>query len=451
MILFNDKQHPALRLDEKTNVQEPFLDQLEALGWTVIRLEQKQEPGASFRQHFGQVVLLPKLEEALRQINPFLSDDQVAEVVRRITTFPQQDRIKNNRRVLELLLENTSVAVNHQTGEPSPTVRYVDWKNLANNSFIAISQFKMRVPGTDHHIVPDIVLFLNGLPIAVIECKSAKVKEPIAEAIDQLLRYSQQRGEGPEGNQELFYYNQFLVATCRVQAKFGTLTTHIEKHWYRWTDPYPLTLDDLPHQGTTVVRAPLGMSEGKIRAAVEAKRLWLYTKVNHKLKYPPRAARKEFVTGETRLYLGRNYRLEITRRDELPGVRFHSGFQISRRNQPGAARLLREWYVQRAQEKLPPKVKAFAESLGVTYSRILISDLKVRWGSCTPKNNLNFNWRIMKAPVFVIDYLIVHELAHLIEPNHTPRFWNIVSVQSPRCEEAKTWLRDNGGVLEEDF
>jgi type I restriction enzyme R subunit len=91
---------------------------------------------------------------------------------------------------------------------------------------------------------------VNGLPVGIVECKSPKVKEPIPEAIDQMLRYSQQRGEGPEGNAELFYYNQFLIATCRQQAKFGTITTSIEKHFFPWTDPYPLTLDDLPHEGT---------------------------------------------------------------------------------------------------------------------------------------------------------------------------------------------------------
>lgn len=71
-----------------------------------------------------------------------------------------------------------------------------------------------------------------------------------SEAIDQLLRYSQQHGDSPEGNAELFYYNQSLIATCRQQPKFGTITTHIEKHFFRWTDPYPLTLNDVPHEGT---------------------------------------------------------------------------------------------------------------------------------------------------------------------------------------------------------
>jgi type I restriction enzyme, R subunit len=105
----------------------------------------------------------------------------------------------------------------------------------------------VRILGTEHHIVPDITLFLNGLPVVVVECKSPKVKEPIPEAIDQLLRYSEQRGAKGEGSAPLFYYNQFIVATCRQEAKFGTLTTHTEKHFYRWADPYPRTVDDLTH------------------------------------------------------------------------------------------------------------------------------------------------------------------------------------------------------------
>ena len=91
-----------------------------------------------------------------------------------------------------LLLENTSLSQNRQTGEKSPTVRFVDFKQRENNHFLAVCQFKVRVLGTEHHIIPDIVLFLNGLPVVVIECKSPKVKDAIPEAIDQLLRYSEQ-------------------------------------------------------------------------------------------------------------------------------------------------------------------------------------------------------------------------------------------------------------------
>lgn len=251
MILTNDKKDQQLKLDEKNLVENPFLGQLEAQGWKIICLEQKQEPSHSFRTDFGQVVLLPKLREALKKINAFITDDQVEDVIHRISTFPNNTLLENNQYVLNLLLENTTVSRNEQTGEQSPTVKYVDFTNMENNDFTAICQFKLRVPGTEHHIVPDIVLFLNGLPVVVVECKSPKTKEPIAEAIDQLMRYSQQRGAGGEGNPELFYYNQFLVSTCRTEAKFGTISTHIEKYWFRWTDPYPLTLDDLPSSGTS--------------------------------------------------------------------------------------------------------------------------------------------------------------------------------------------------------
>ena len=202
--------------------------------------------------------------------------------------------------------------------------------------------------------------------------------------------------------------------------------------------------------GSVVVRAPLGTPEDKIRRVIEVKRLWLYQKVNHEKKYPPERRRKEFVSGETILYLGRNYRLEITE-NNLPGVQFHWRFLLSRKNQPNAARLFRQWYQARSQERLPNRAKYFAEAMGVAFKKVLVSDMRVRWGSCTPSSNLNFNWRIMRAPTSVIDYVIVHELAHLLEPNHTQRFWHIVAVQVPHCERAKEWLREHGGVLEGDF
>ena len=87
--------------------------------------------------------------------------------------------------------------------------------------------------------------------------------------------------------------------------------------------------------------------------------------------------------------------------------------------------------------------------MGVRYNDILISDLKYRWGSCTPKNNLNFNWRLIKAPMRVIEYIIVHELTHLLEPNHTADFWAIVRNQLPDYLKSKEWLKRAVSLLEE--
>jgi type I restriction enzyme R subunit len=247
-VVYQDKTPAHIRLDERDHVEKPLLDQLTGLGWEVFDLEMKQEPKQSLRKSFDEVVLDPVLREQLTIINPWLEVDQVDEVVKRLTaSFSGSNLLQNNHDVLNLLLENTSVSENRQTGEKSPTVRYIDFTRLHSNRFIAVCQFKVRILGTEHHIVPDVVLFLNGLPVVVIECKSPKVKEPIPEAIDQMMRYSEQRGAKGEGSAPLFYFNQFVVATCRNQAKFGTITTRIEKHFYRWSDPYPRTVEDLSH------------------------------------------------------------------------------------------------------------------------------------------------------------------------------------------------------------
>ena len=238
-----------IRLAERNHVEKPLLDQLADLGWEVIDLAGKnQKPVDTDRENFTEVVMLPVLRERLKVINPWLEDDQVEEVVKQLTAnFPSTGLLENNKHVFQLLLENTSVSENRQSGENSPTVRFVDFTTCDNNHFIAVCQFRVRVLGTEHHIIPDIVLFLNGLPVVVIECKSPKVKDAIPEAIDQLLRYSEQRTAKREGSPPLFYYNQFVVATCRQEAKFGTITTHTEKHFYRWADPYPRTVDQLHH------------------------------------------------------------------------------------------------------------------------------------------------------------------------------------------------------------
>lgn len=90
-----------------------------------------------------------------------------------------------------------------------------------------------------------------------------------------------------------------------------------------------------------------------------------------------------------------------------------------------------------------PRVSLYAKRLGVEFKRARIVDNRYRWGSCTVRDNVNFNWRLIKAPMFVIDYVIIHELAHLIEANHTSLFWSVVSAQTASMEQARVWLREN--------
>ena len=201
---------------------------------------------------------------------------------------------------------------------------------------------------------------------------------------------------------------------------------------------------------TIIVRAPKHLTEEKIHKVVQSKRQWIKEKLSHSQKYPVESELKEFVSGETLMYLGKNYQLLIEDK-EFEGIKFNQRFSISKSNQSKANELFKKWYLKQALTKIEPLAIGYANSLGVKYNAFKTSEMKYRWGSCTPANNIIFNWRIIKAPMYVLEYLVAHELVHLIENNHTPRFWNILSIQVPNYQRAKNWLKKNGQLLEVDF
>lgn len=203
---------------------------------------------------------------------------------------------------------------------------------------------------------------------------------------------------------------------------------------------------------SVVVHAPRDASDESIRRVVESKRQWLHEKINDQQKYSdlPHPPGKELVNGESVLYLGRQYQIEIVE-NGLQEIRFAQRFMIPLSQADRKKGSMRDWYIARANEKILPRVERYAHHLGVEYKRAKIVDNRYRWGSCTVKDNVNFNWRLIKAPMYVIDYVIVHELAHLFEANHTSRFWNIVRSQSPKMDNARQWLKEHGKILEMDI
>ncbi len=225
-----------------------------------------------------------------------------------------------------------------------------------------------------------------------------------------------------------------LVYTIQRSAKRRKLTISVER------------------DRSVVVHAPENMTLKNIRQVVESKRLWIHEKIGHPQKYTnlPHPPGKELVSGESALYLGRQYRIEVVKTG-LPGIMFVRRFFIPATKNKKRIEYLRDWYIGRAREKIIPRVKIHARALGVDIAQIKIVDNRFRWGSCTLKDNIHLNWRLIKAPMFVIDYVIVHELAHLIEANHTPGFWNIVRAQTPTMEKAKAWLKENGQLLEQEI
>lgn len=203
---------------------------------------------------------------------------------------------------------------------------------------------------------------------------------------------------------------------------------------------------------SVVVHAPAKATDEAIRRVVESKRQWIFGKIHHGQKYQdlPHPPGKELVTGESALYLGRSYRIEVVA-DGLDEIQFTHRFLIPASHAARRKGAMREWYLARANEKILPRVERHAHEIGVEFKRARIVDSQYRWGSCTVQGNVTFNWRLIKAPIFVIDYIIVHELAHLIEANHTPRFWNVVRTHVPKMEKARAWLNENGQALEEEI
>jgi predicted metal-dependent hydrolase len=201
-----------------------------------------------------------------------------------------------------------------------------------------------------------------------------------------------------------------------------------------------------------VIRAPETLSDDDVHGIVKAKRQWILAKLRSPQKYQDRLhpPGKEVVSGESAPFLGRDYRIEITETDS-GDVECDHLFTIPPAHQAERREVLRDWYIAQAKEKILSRAEQHARELGVQFSRARIVDNRYRWGSCTVGDSVNFNWRLVKAPMFVIDYVIVHELAHLIEPNHIAEFWTIVRAKTPKMEKARAWLKEHGQALEEDI
>jgi predicted SprT family Zn-dependent metalloprotease len=147
---------------------------------------------------------------------------------------------------------------------------------------------------------------------------------------------------------------------------------------------------------------------------VQSKRQWLFEKFRNAPKYQgTHAPGKEVVSGESALYLGREYRITLTDASDARVV-FDRAFVIPQGGRLQTRQAFRDWYQAQAQEVILPRVQHLSLELGVDLAKAVIVDDRLRWGSCTAKNNIRLNWRLIKAPMSVIDYVIVHELAHLI-------------------------------------
>lgn len=219
--------------DEEVKVELPAIEQLKQLGWDYV-------PGsilAAERGSFRDVVLVQRLEAALRRLNPWISEENLTKVMRELTHPNHAALMEYNQSIYDILVNYLSVEQDLGQGRRGQTVKIIDFDNPANNEFLCTTQFK--VEGVTQNIIPDMVCFVNGLPLAVIECKSPYVADAVAEGINQLRRYANLRDPASdEGAQRLFWYNQLMVSTCRDQAKVGTISSNAQ-HYSAWKDAYP--------------------------------------------------------------------------------------------------------------------------------------------------------------------------------------------------------------------
>jgi len=207
----------------------------------------------------------------------------------------------------------------------------------------------------------------------------------------------------------------------------------------------------IERDGSLVLRAPTDCSWETVEAAGREKSLWVHTKLaEREMLFRPRRQR-EFVTGESFYYLGRSYRLLIVRAngeaaDPSRPLCLHEGrFKLHAGALGEAIKHFRAWYTAHLTPWIKRRVDRFAPRVGVKPKRTLVQDLGYRWASCTPAGTLNFHWCVACLPPALIEYLVVHELAHQITPHHDDHFWSLVGRILPEYRRHRRLLAEEGG------
>lgn len=200
----------------------------------------------------------------------------------------------------------------------------------------------------------------------------------------------------------------------------------------------------IERNGSVKVLAPITTSDEKIEAAVKSKEYQIFIKLAKWKELNQGKVKREYVNGQSFLYLGRNYRLKITENQDVP-LKISGGFfHFDKKCLNMAEQVFKDFYRAKAEQKITERLKLIDDKFHLKPTSVKVFDLQYRWASCTPKKGLNFNWKCVMAPVAVIDYIITHEMVHLKFPNHSPEFWNELDKKMPNYREHENWLKQNG-------
>jgi predicted metal-dependent hydrolase len=197
--------------------------------------------------------------------------------------------------------------------------------------------------------------------------------------------------------------------------------------------------------GSLTVRAPNRAALTDIESFIREKSAWI-TRTRERLQAIHEVPKKQFVDGEKYLFLGETYELELVK-PQKPVLQFRDGFYLGHSSQKHGEQAFTLWYKAQALKVIGERVEFFSQIHGLVPGRIKITSARTRWGSCSPNGTLNFTWRLVMAPLDVIDYVVVHELVHLKVKNHSKRFWNGVQRIMPEYHLHRKWLRKHGEKL----
>lgn len=209
----------------------------------------------------------------------------------------------------------------------------------------------------------------------------------------------------------------------------------------------------IERNGVVTVRPPKGFSPEQVDAVVHSKRMWIYRNLAQWRDLNATAVVREWVNGESFLYLGRSYRLSLVA-NQSAELKLRQGRFCLKRDlidqggEVAAKKAFEAFYRTKGENRLQGRVAYFAPKIGVTPTGVNVADLGYRWASCTKKNLLRFHWKCMMAPPKIIDYMVVHELCHIHHRNHTDLFWNEVDKVMPDYSERKLWLKKYGAGLD---
>lgn len=209
----------------------------------------------------------------------------------------------------------------------------------------------------------------------------------------------------------------------------------------------------IERNGRIVVRPPITHTPEQVDAVVESKRLWIYRNLAEWKDMNATAVAREWVNGETFLYLGSAYRLAFVS-DQTSELMLRDGyFRLSREvmetgGVDAAKHAFEHFYIEKGLHRLSGRVKFYTPKVGVDAPDVRVKDMGYRWASCGAKGTVNFHWKCMMAPSKIIDYIVVHELCHFHHQDHSDAFWNEVDKILPDWRERKDWLMRNGAGLD---